>query len=233
MWHLPQMFHTLVEERKSLKQPRLPQGLAFVPPTKHSSLGSERLPLENKDRKTSTLSCQLFKNTFSGTADLNKGLLYKSHNSNQPLTPVQAHLCVSGKILLILERKTQYFISDTLQVCYRCSTKADFLTHALFPEACNLYLISWTHSQARTLKWKTPNSTGNTAEEIKAAAELMTPQSQFFISQKWTSSSATLLSRIFWAKLAFFFPAVIWNPVECGEMIVEWRSQQICLIWSL
>lgn len=46
MWHLPQMFHTLAGERKSLKQPWLPQGLAFVPPRKNSSLDTERLPAE-------------------------------------------------------------------------------------------------------------------------------------------------------------------------------------------
>lgn len=105
MWHLPQMFHTLVGERKSLKQSWLPQSLAFVPPRKHSSLEPEQLLLKNKGGKTSALSCQLFENSFSGTADLNKCLLYKSHNSYRLHAPVQADLCVSGKTLLISERK--------------------------------------------------------------------------------------------------------------------------------
>lgn len=90
---------------------------------------------------------------FSGVADLNKRLLYKSHNSYRLHAPVQADRCVSGKIVLILERKIYLLnLFFFLPVWYRCSTKADFLTHALFLEACNLYLISWTHSQARTLK---------------------------------------------------------------------------------
>lgn len=93
MWHLLQMFHTLVGERKSLKQPRLPQGLAFVPPRKHSSLAS---PLKNKDGETSALSCRLSRNSSSGTADLNKRLLYKSHNSSWLHAPVQADVCVCG-----------------------------------------------------------------------------------------------------------------------------------------
>lgn len=51
MWHLPHMFHTLVGERKSLKQPWLPQGLAFVPPRKHSSLDPKQLPAEKQRRE--------------------------------------------------------------------------------------------------------------------------------------------------------------------------------------
>lgn len=41
---------THTQERKSLKQPRLPQGRAFVLPRKHGGLDPERLPAEKQRR---------------------------------------------------------------------------------------------------------------------------------------------------------------------------------------